>query len=75
MYDKNPEKGFVKQKKIIYQNGSIKCKVFNRDLLKPGNRITGPALLYEYSSTSFIPPDYAATIDEYENIIIRIKQI
>ncbi|RKY86643.1 hydantoinase/oxoprolinase family protein [candidate division KSB1 bacterium] len=67
---KNPSEAYIKKKKVIFREDSIFCSVYRRELLKTGNRITGPALIYEYSSTTFIPPGYIALIDEFENMII-----
>ncbi|MFC1558364.1 hypothetical protein ACFL40_03315 [candidate division KSB1 bacterium] len=47
--------------------------MYNRALLKSGNEIPGPAIIYEYSSTTFVPTEYISSIDEYENIVIRKK--
>ena len=43
-----------------------------RHKLKSGNRIHGPGILVEYSSTIVIPPFASAFVDEYGNIIMEI---
>jgi N-methylhydantoinase A len=44
--------------------------VFRRDRLRPGDRVPGPAVITEYSATTFLPPGFAARVDEYGNLLI-----
>jgi len=67
---KNPHGGFIRNKNVIYRDERVLCKVYRRELLKTGNEIKGPCIIYEYSSTTFIPPGYTSHIDEYENLVI-----
>jgi N-methylhydantoinase A len=39
--------------------------------LKPGNFITGPAIVEEPTTTVVIPAGFDCTLDEYENYVIR----
>ncbi len=57
----------------VYFEGSLhSTRVANRDLLLCGNKIQGPAIITEYSSTIVIPPFASGTVDEFGNIIISI---
>jgi N-methylhydantoinase A len=42
--------------------------------LRAGNRIAGPALVFEYSASTVIPPDYSCVLDGFGNMIITRKQ-
>jgi N-methylhydantoinase A len=44
--------------------------VFRRDRLRPGDRVPGPAVITEYSATTFLPPGFAARADEWNNLRI-----
>jgi N-methylhydantoinase A len=46
--------------------------VYERDLLQPGNVITGPCLVEEMASTSVLTPGAKGTVDEYGNIIVEL---
>ena len=48
----------------------IEATVYDRGLLKAGNRITGPAVLEQMDSTIIVPPDMTAEVDEYLNLVI-----
>ncbi len=44
---------------------------FVRESLRPGNRISGPAVIAEYSATTVVPPGWRARVDAYENLILE----
>jgi len=43
---------------------------YERELLRAGDRIQGPAVVEQYDSTTVIPPGLTAEIDRYGNIVI-----
>jgi N-methylhydantoinase A len=45
--------------------------VYDRQRLRPGDRIAGPALVAEYSATTVIPADFGARVDGRHNLILR----
>ncbi|RMG44125.1 MAG: hydantoinase/oxoprolinase family protein [Acidobacteria bacterium] len=45
--------------------------VYDRDQLPVGYRLQGPAIIAEYSSTTFIPPGFRLDIDAFGNMIIH----
>jgi N-methylhydantoinase A len=47
--------------------------VYRRELLVPGDSFPGPALITEYSSTTVLPPDCLARVDEYINLVIEVN--
>jgi hypothetical protein len=44
--------------------------VYDRALLKAGNRIAGPAIVMEMDSTTVILPKHHGRVDAYGNILI-----
>lgn len=44
--------------------------IYDRDLLRPGNRIKGTAVIEQMDSTTFVLPGQWATVDAYLNLII-----
>jgi N-methylhydantoinase A len=48
-------------------------EVYDRAVLLPGNRIQGPAIIGEYSSTLLVPPWACAEVDLFGNIVMDIK--
>lgn len=46
--------------------------VYNRDALGPGMEIAGPAIINQLDSTTVVPPETRAEIDEWLNIRIHL---
>jgi N-methylhydantoinase A len=56
----------------MFSNGQwIEAPVYHRQRLQAGDRFHGPALIAEYSATTFVPADFAARVDGQYNIILR----
>jgi len=56
------------------KSGYQKTPVYKRELLLPGNVVTGPAIVEAKDTTYVIPANYSLTIDKYSNGIIREVQ-
>ena len=55
-----------------YHDGHwYEAPVFDRELLQPGDRFDGPALVAEYSATSVVPADFSARVDGRRNLLLR----
>jgi N-methylhydantoinase A len=52
--------------------GFVETPTFDRERLKAGNRIQGPALVEEYASTTTIHPGDALEVDGFGNLVIAI---
>ncbi len=68
-----PDGAFIGERDVIFDRARIRTRIFDRAMLRPGNRISGPAIAVEYSSTIVIPPFASAEIDEYGNILMEIS--
>jgi 5-oxoprolinase (ATP-hydrolysing) len=44
---------------------------YDRNLLSPGDRISGPCIIEQYDTTTVVPPDFTARIDAHGNIVIE----
>ncbi|RMF94252.1 MAG: hydantoinase/oxoprolinase family protein [Candidatus Schekmanbacteria bacterium] len=65
------QRSFVENCNLYYKSQLLKGKVYSRQGLDVGETIVGPAIIVEYSATTFIPPHWQATIDENLNIFIH----
>ncbi len=52
--------------------GFVDTVVYERDLLRPGHTVRGPALIEEMASTTVITPGAAGTVDGYGNIVVEL---
>lgn len=56
----------------VYIDGKMKkAVIYDRDKLKAGNKISGPAIIIEMDSTALVHSDCEAKVDAYGNIIIN----
>ncbi len=59
---------FTAQKEFL----STSC--YKRELLQPGNKISGPAIIEEFGSTAVLPPGWSLEVDSYGNLILTLKE-
>jgi len=64
------KQAIVKRKPIYFEGNWIRGAVYDRLRLHPGDRFSGPAVVTEYSATTFLPPNSNAFVDEYANLLI-----
>jgi len=48
--------------------------IFERDDLSAGATFDGPAIVEQFDSTTVIPPNTTAEVDQYMNILIRVQE-
>ncbi|HWE85143.1 MAG TPA: hydantoinase/oxoprolinase family protein [Terracidiphilus sp.] len=57
----------------VWFNGAfVPTRVYDRDLLDPGDRVAGPAIVTEYSSATILPPGDRLHVDELRNLIVEV---
>jgi len=50
----------------------VSAAVYERDDLRPGARIDGPAIIEQLDSTVVVPPGGRAEVDGYSNVIVHV---
>jgi N-methylhydantoinase A/oxoprolinase/acetone carboxylase beta subunit len=50
----------------------LATRYYQRDALRAGHAISGPAIVSQYDSTTVIPPGLQATVDRQGNIVIAV---
>ena len=56
---------------LVTDTGETEAPLYDREALLPGNRIDGPAVLAQTDSTTFLPPNWAARVDDHLNLILE----
>ncbi|HZS56541.1 MAG TPA: hydantoinase/oxoprolinase family protein [Bryobacteraceae bacterium] len=69
----NGGQAVIKEKQIYYAGEWVRGVVYDREKLHPGDRFAGPAVVVEYSATTFLPPGCSASVDAYSNLIIEVE--
>jgi N-methylhydantoinase A len=67
-----PEEAELGITETVFDSHKLKTRIFDREKLLPGNRVEGPAIIVEYSSTLVIPPFARGRVDAYGNLIFDI---
>jgi len=57
---------------VFDQGGPVDCPVYDREKLKPGDKIKGPALVSEYASTTVFFPGDELSVAETGELIITV---
>lgn len=70
--DGNPTRAIVKTKPIFYEGCWREAPVYDRSQLRSGDQLGGPAVVVEYSATTFLPPDTRLTVDELGNLTVKV---
>jgi 5-oxoprolinase (ATP-hydrolysing)/N-methylhydantoinase A len=50
----------------------MSTRYYDREALRAGNRLAGPAIVNQYDSTTVIPPGVSAHVDRHGNIVIEV---
>ncbi len=58
---------------LWFGRNRLRAEVYDRGLLGCGNVIEGPAIVGEYSSTTFVPPDFFCDVDRFGNLVLTKK--
>jgi N-methylhydantoinase A len=58
----------------VYFDGSFQeAQVYNRELLRPGDTFSGPAIVTEYSSATILPPGDVLHVEGFSNLVIEVR--
>jgi len=56
---------------MVWMNGRrLKTPIYDRDSLRHGHLVHGPAIIGEYSSTTLVPPDFVCRVDAHLNLVM-----
>lgn len=67
--------GAARQARQVYfeERGLVECPIHRREILGPGARIEGPAIVEETASTTLVHPGDLLTVDASSNLVITVK--
>lgn len=69
----NLEDAFKELREVYFDHQFIPTKVYDREKIPVLAEIEGPAIIDQLDTTTVIPPDFTAVVDEYRNIIITLN--
>lgn len=75
--DLNADPGKPREIRPVYfgEHGWLDTPVFEREQVPAGAMFSGPAIIDQFDSTTVVPPNTTAVIDEWMNILIHLKEV
>jgi N-methylhydantoinase A len=58
------------ERRVHFKDDWVTCRVYDRDLLKPGNVVHGPCVVEEWDTTTVVNDGYAGIVDGFGNLIL-----
>jgi N-methylhydantoinase A len=68
---RDPSDAAMGSQRVFMEGADMEATIYDRNLLKSGNAIEGPAIVVEMDSTTVILPDHTGAVDTFGNILIR----
>ena len=62
----------LKHTSIYFEGRHWEAAVYDRALLEAGDQLAGPAVIIEYTATSFLPPGARLVVDSFLNLVIDV---
>jgi N-methylhydantoinase A len=69
MGDVDPGEAFIREKPVWFAQRPSPTRLFDRGKLQPGNQVEGPAIIFQYDTTTVVPPGWRASVDSHRNLI------
>ena len=69
--DRDPSNAVVEQHRVYFDGNFEQTNIYDRNMLRAGNHVIGPAILTQKDSTTVIHPGHVGEVDRYLNILIR----
>ena len=70
--DHKPARALKGKRKVFVQGKYVSLPIYERALLRPGDKIQGPAIIEQMDSTTFLSYGRRAQVDPYLNLIVTI---
>ena len=67
----DPSRAVTADTTVFVSGRDLPAKIYNREKLRAGDRIAGPAIVTEMDSTTLILPDHYAEVDRIGSLLIR----
>ena len=78
IHQKKPSRNSMIERREVFfdsNDGYINTPIFERDKLKTGNIIEGPAIIEQYDATTVVYPEWLASIDRFGNLILSMRKV
>lgn len=66
----DPGGALLYERRAHFGGRPLRTRFYERARLRAGNEIAGPAIIFEYSATTAVPPGYRCRVDRFRNLEI-----
>ena len=63
----------IGEKEVWFNQRPHTTQLYSRDQLRPGHEFKGPAIVFQYDTTTVIPPTWKTAVDPYGNLILTTQ--
>ena len=67
----DPAAARIGETPVRFADGERTAPLYQREALRCGHRISGPALVVQLDTTTVIPPGWGGTVDPYGNLLLQ----
>jgi N-methylhydantoinase B len=68
--DGDPARVRTGMRAVWFDGRAVECALYDRGRLRPGDRLTGPAIVEEFGSTTVVFPGQRVEVDRFGNMIL-----
>ena len=68
---RNPAGATNGKREVYFHNEALPSSIYDRQKLRPGDTVEGPAIVEQLDSTTVIWPGQVASVDAYSNLILE----
>jgi N-methylhydantoinase A len=66
----NADAALIGLKPVWFGTGFSPTKLYHREQLQAGNAFSGPAVVFQYDTTTIVPPGWQVLVDEQRNLLL-----
>lgn len=71
--DRNPAPAYLEDRQVFTSENKRNVPMYQWELLSPGNRLSGPAIIVRKDTTIYLSENKTAIVDRFRNLIISIS--
>jgi N-methylhydantoinase A len=64
-------RALVGRKQVWFGDGATVSRLYDRARLRAGNVLVGPAIVFQYDTTTVILPNWTAEVDQFGNLLLH----
>ncbi len=63
----------IGEAQVVFSGGSVTTRLYDRENLRTGDQISGPAIVLQMDTTVVITPGWTGTADDYGNLVLETE--